>query len=127
MTDNLLSSDDDLTSDTSALLRTGFHARADAVADTVLIRVQGELDMATAPRLGQQLASALDARPAVLALDLKELTFLDSSGIRVLIAALRRANTQATRFILRSPQPSVLRSLKLTGVDQLFVIDDASS
>ena len=122
MTRNLFGSDGDPTSDT-AHHRDRHHARSDAVDDTAVIRLQGDLDLATAPRVGQSLASALDARPAVLALDLEELTFLDSTGIRVLIAAHRRAEGQGSRFILRSPQPPVLRTLKLTGVDRLFVID----
>ncbi len=121
---NLLSPVGDLTSDASVLFRTGFHARSDTVDDTVVVRLQGELDFATARRLSQDLAEALDARPAVLVLDLKELTFLDSTGSRVLITALRRAEAQGSRFILRSPQPQVLRTLKLIGRDHLFDIDD---
>lgn len=109
--------------DLAALHRTGFHTGVDRVDGTVVIRVQGELDMYAAPTLGRDLTEALDAMPHSISLDLSGLTFLDSTGIRVLVSAHRHAAAQGCGFILRSPQRSVLRVLKLTGLDQLFVID----
>ena len=111
--------------DLAALHRTGFHAVVDRVDGTVLIRLQGELDMCTAPTLGEDLTEALDAMPKAISLDLSGLTFLDSTGIRVLLSAHRRAAAQDCGFILRSPQRPVLRVLKLAGLDQLFVIDSS--
>ena len=123
MADHVLEPDD-LTDAESELLRTGFHAGATAdEADTVVLRLQGELDMATAPGLGRALNTALDAQPAVLALDFSELTFLDSTGLRVLITACRRSLAQSCTFVIRSPSRSVLKTLQLTGVDQLMVIE----
>lgn len=109
--------------DLADLHRTGFHAAVDRADGTVSIRLQGELDMSTAPALGRNLTEALDAMSHAISLDLSGLTFLDSTGIRVLMSAHRRAAGQGCAFILRSPQPSVLRVLKLTGIDQLLVID----
>ena len=105
----------------SALRRTGFHAGADV--DGVTIQLHGELDMATAPRLGRVLDEALDAMPDTVRLDLSDLTFLDSTGIRVLITASRRAKAQDCSVILHAPREHVLRTLKLTGVDRLMDID----
>ena len=105
----------------SALRRTGFHARADD--DGVNIQLLGELDMATAPRLGRVLDEALDTMPDTVRLDLSELTFLDSTGIRVLMTASRRARDQSCSVILHAPRAHVLRTLKLTGVDRLMDID----
>ena len=105
----------------SALRRTGFHAGADV--DGVTIQLHGELDMATAPRLGRVLDEALDTMPDAVRLDLSELTFVDSTGIRVLITACRRAKDQNCSVILHAPREHVLRTLKLTGVDRLIDID----
>lgn len=118
MPDDILGVPDDAA---SALLRTGFHASVDG--DGVAVRLRGELDMATAPRLGAVLDEALDAMPHQVRLDLSELTFLDSTGIRVLVTACHRAKDQNCRFTLQSPRDAVLRTLKLTGVDRLMVID----
>jgi len=116
---------DDVPGADSTLLRTGFHAAADNDGDTAVLRLHGELDMATAPGLGRALSTALDSRPTVLALDLQELSFVDSTGLRVLITACRRAGEQGSTFVLRSPSRSVLKALQLTGVDQLMVIEPA--
>jgi anti-sigma B factor antagonist len=118
----------------SALLRYGFHVRSDGVGSddagrsgiangTVVVTLQGELDMATAPGLGRALTEALDARPPAMVLDLTDLTFLDSTGIRILVTACRRAETDGCPFVLRSPRRSVLKALRLTGVDRLMVIE----
>ena len=122
MSDHLLESPDRSTS-TAALLRAGFHAEADACEDTVVVRVQGELDMATAPGLSRAMATALDGSPSTLAVDLSDLSFVDSTGIRVLITACRRAGTEGCSFVLRSPTRPVLKALRLTGVDRLMAIE----
>lgn len=108
----------------SSLLRTGFHAGSSGhEEDEVVLKLQGELDMASAPGLGRALATALDAAPAMLTLDLAGLTFLDSTGLRVLITASRRASGQGCTFVIRSPNRSVLRTLQLTGVEKLMVVE----
>jgi anti-sigma B factor antagonist len=115
---------DDLADAASTLLRTGFHAGAgDDEAGTIVLKLQGELDMASAPALSRALGTALDAQPAVLTLDFSQLTFLDSTGLRVLITACRRATAEGRSFVIRSPSRSVLKTLQLTGVDQLMVIE----
>lgn len=108
------------------LLRTSTQTAGDATAETA-VHVEGELDMATAPRLSQVLHAALDARPAVLAVDLTTLSFVDSTGIRVLITVQQRAAAQGCRFVLRSPTRSVLKALRLTGVDRHMLIEPAAA
>ena len=107
----------------SDLRRTGFHAEVQPLESSVLVRLHGELDMATAPALGRTLHTALGAGPSILALDLRELTFVDSTGIRVLITACRQAEKAGCRFVLRSPSRSVRKALLLTGVDRLMAIE----
>lgn len=123
MPENVLDPPDDLAGIASALLRAGFHAEANALDGSVVVRLQGELDMASAPALSRALDTALDARPNSLALDLRDLTFVDSTGIRVLITACRRAGSQGSSFVLREPRRPVLKALRLTGVDRLMVVE----
>jgi len=73
----------------------------------------GELDLATAPRLEERLAGAIDT-----VLDLSELSFIDSSGIRVLISTARRARAEAWELTVQNPQPAVLRAIEIVGLDQ---------
>ena len=123
MTDHQLDDADEGARAASTLLRTGFHAGSDSVDGTIVLRLRGELDMATAPGLSRDLDTALDALPPVLVVDAEDLSFVDSTGLRVLITACRRAGSQGCRFVMRSPSRSVLKTLQLTGVDRLMAIE----
>lgn len=104
------------------LLRTGFCVRSEPAAGGVLLRLQGELDTATATELRQALVDELEKGPAALTIDLAELSFIDSSGIGVLVGAGRRARDSGCSFVLQSPGRSVRKALQLTGVDRLMDI-----
>ena len=105
------------------LLRTGFHAVTEGSAEHVVVRLQGDLDMATTAELQRTLASVLAEQPVRLTVDLTGLDFIDSTGVGALIAGLRRAEGQGCTFSLRSPSRSVLKVLRLTGVDQMVHIE----
>lgn len=100
-----------------------FAVEATTVDGTTSVRVSGELDMATAPELRRVLESALEGPPERLAVDLRELTFTDSTGIRELVSAGHRAAACGCAFVLRFPSRSVLKALRLTGFDQLLDIE----
>jgi len=104
------------------LIHMTLDVRADDTADQRVFRLSGELDMATSPRLERVLSGVLAAMPPALAIDLAGLTFLDSTGIRVLIDAGRRASGQGCAFTLLSPRPNVLRMLRLTGAGWMTTV-----
>jgi anti-anti-sigma factor len=79
-----------------------------------VVTVRGELDLATADRLWAELEPLLHAQ-AVIVLDGSEITFLDSSGLRVLLQAGNRASSDGAAFRLVAPQPAVQRVLELAG------------
>ena len=107
----------------SALHRYGFCVAPDRREGTVVLRLYGELDLATAPMLRETLSSAMEARPSMVALDLSDLTFVDSTGIHAFVTCSRRAAELSCGFVLCFPRPTVLKTLRLTGVDQLIPID----
>ncbi|MDX8034197.1 STAS domain-containing protein [Lentzea sp. BCCO 10_0856] len=81
-----------------------------------VIAVTGEVDIGTAPLLRAELTSQLAQSPVVLVVDLREVTFFDSSGIGALLAAHRR--TADLRVVAdRAP---VLRTLHYAGMDTVF-------
>ena len=82
--------------------------------DRHIVAVTGELDMATAERLWERI-EPLFAPGAVVVLDGTDMSFLDSSGLRVLLQAGRRATEQGAAFRLVAPQEAVRRVLDLTG------------
>src|SRR5437588_4940145 len=72
----------------------------DAEKDQVRLRLLGELDLATAPLLADRLRELEADRPPTLVLDLRGLVFMDSSGLRELFAAQRRAREEGRRLVL---------------------------
>jgi len=84
-------------------------------AATVLA-VSGEIDLATAPDLQQALAAASGAEHVVA--DLSAVTFMDSTGLRVLISAHEAASTAGHKLSLVAPEGMVTKVLRITGVDR---------
>jgi anti-sigma B factor antagonist len=92
----------------------------------VVVDVRGELDLATAPELEATLARSLDTGQDVI-VDLRGLQFMDSSGLRVLVAARAHAAERDLRFALVRPAAGgpIARILSIAGVDaELEMIDE---
>ncbi len=86
------------------------------------IRLLGELDMSTAPQLRDELARLASGGASVVTLDLSDLAFIDSTGLSVLITALKRLRQQGGDLTLRSPTPGTRKVLEITGLTQVFSI-----
>lgn len=86
--------------------------------DTHLIALRGELDLANAETARAELRTALDLDDAPILVDLRELEFIDSAGIAVLVGTLHRDAVAHRLRFLRSEAPAVARVLRLTGVEQ---------
>ena len=98
------------------------HSERDGVVHT--IRLQGELDLAYADDLERELLriEASDAQSIVV--DLSQLGFIDSTGVRVLIGAHERSRSHANRLgLLRGPT-AVQRVFELTGIADLLPFAD---
>jgi len=88
---------------------------------SVLISVQGELDLATAPRLKWPLVDAIDAGARVLIVDLGGVTFMDSTALGVLIG-VRRTLKLGSRLAIVCTDPEVLKIFEISGLDAVFQI-----
>src|SRR5919205_2234267 len=82
------------------------------------VTLRGELDLATAPELEQLLIERIDASQEVV-VDLRGLEFMDSSGIRVLVAAHARAGRTGTRLVIVRPERGhpVAKIIEVSGLD----------
>ena len=88
-----------------------------------VISVTGELDLHTSPRLRDALLSHLANDARNLSVDLSGVTFIDSTGLSVLIAALRRARSVGGDVRLRAPSRQTYKVLELTKLTEVFAID----
>lgn len=90
----------------------------------IVVAPTGDIDIATVDRV----RSALRDAKGDAALDLREVTFLDTSGLRVIIQEDRRAREEGRRFALVAGSPEVLRVLEIAGVaDRLDRLDPADA
>jgi anti-anti-sigma factor len=84
-----------------------------------VLHVSGELDLATAPVLDEAIAE-LGTNPVVI--DLSECTFLDSAGVRVLLAGARALTADNRSLRVVTDDPRTLRVLEITAVDTLIAV-----
>jgi anti-anti-sigma factor len=92
--------------------------------DVVVVAANGDLDLSTAPELEHALVTA-QAEGRDVVLDLRGVTFMDSSGLRAILAADARARSSGARFVLAEGPPNVHRVFQLTLLDRRleFVAD----
>jgi anti-sigma B factor antagonist len=83
----------------------------------VLLALQGELDLASAPVLEARLRAADVEEHSDVALDLTELRFVDATGLKVILGAHRRAAWRGGRVKLLNPSSDIRRLLSLTALD----------
>jgi anti-sigma B factor antagonist len=86
------------------------------------VTVTGELDLATAPALADELRGLLDDGMCRLTVDLSEMTFIDSTGLATLVGALRTAREGGGDIVLHAPRECVRKVLEISGADRLFVL-----
>jgi anti-anti-sigma factor len=87
------------------------------------VRLSGELDRAAAPQLATHLDDALVSARLVV-VDLRELSFMDSTGLGVVVAAHDRARQTQRRLVLVRGPAHVSRLLDLTGLSDRLAITD---
>jgi anti-sigma B factor antagonist len=86
------------------------------------IYVRGEIDIVTAPQLHDALLSAFGADTPSGLIDLSEVTFLDSTGLSVLVTAQKRCQDNGGALELVIASQIVLRVFEITGLTQHFKI-----
>ncbi|MDQ6804271.1 MAG: STAS domain-containing protein [Actinomycetota bacterium] len=102
-----------------------FSIQIDEAGDTVTIEFEGELDIATTAGADSELRRVEQSGARVIVLDLRGLTFMDSTGLRLLVSADARARDGVHRLAIVRGPAAVQRVLELTGLDaRLDVIDD---
>lgn len=97
-------------------MQRSFHVHVQPHADAVLLAVSGELDIATAPELEQALDQISPEETKLVVVDLRELEFMDSTGLSTLVRAHQRLSEHDCELTLVKGPPQVQRLLDLTGV-----------
>ena len=97
------------------------HLSDEAVdADTQVVRAHGDFDLYVAPEFKRRLATTIEAGKTRIVVDLTDAAFMDSTALAVLIGALKRLRVRGGALVVASEQPTILRILELTGMDQVL-------
>jgi anti-anti-sigma factor len=93
--------------------------------DRVVLSVRGELDLASAPVLEREIEAVERDSPA-LVLDLEDLEFIDSTGLRVILAAHEHSHKQGQEFAVTRGSRQIQRLLDITRVGEHLRIIESS-
>ena len=97
-------------------------------AGQVTISLKGELDLSSVGKVQEELRRVEAEGPPLLILDLSNLTFLDSTGLRAVVTADERARDDGRRFVVVRGPDAVQRVFAITRLEErLEMVDDASS
>ena len=98
--------------------------RSQRDGDVHTIALDGEMDLSNAGEVERELRQAEATDAQLIVVDLSRLQFMDSTGIRLLIAADTRSRADSDRLRLTRPPAAVARVLCIAGVDGLLPFDD---
>ncbi|WP_449065535.1 STAS domain-containing protein [Planomonospora algeriensis] len=91
-----------------------------------IVTIVGEIDLYTAPRLQSEFDRLLDERAAAfMVVDMSGVEFCDSTGMNVLLSALKRLREQGGILEMAGPRPAVRKILQVTGLDSVFTVHEA--
>jgi anti-anti-sigma factor len=105
---------------------TGLSYTVDRTGTVPVAVLAGEIDLASIDALEAAITATEQDAPADsdVVLDMSGVTFLDSSGLRVLVTANDRLDAAGRRLVIRRPPASVLRILEITGLLSTIVVDE---
>ncbi|CAN5198040.1 anti-sigma factor antagonist BldG [soil metagenome] len=91
-----------------------------AEGDYEIIEVGGEIDVYTAPKLREAIVGAVDSGKVSLIVDVERVDFLDSTGLGVLVGALKRVRGEGGSLDIVCTHERLLKIFQITGLDKVF-------
>lgn len=87
-----------------------------------VIKLKGEVDIYTAPRLKEAMVKAVDENRYKIVVDLEDVDFLDSTGLGVLVGGLKRVKPFDGEIGILCTQEKILRVFRITGLTKVFEV-----
>lgn len=84
------------------------------------VRAEGEVDLGTVDALRSAASEVVRMKPERVIFDLREVSYIDSSGLGILVATRKRVGTSQESVTVITDQPAVLQSLEITGLDRIL-------
>ena len=86
------------------------------------MQLEGEIDLHVSPEVAESLHTMIAKKPKTVVVDLAKVTYLDSSGLAVLIESMQKAQEYGGKFALANVQESVQHIFEIARLDQVFQI-----
>ncbi|MGI6549191.1 MAG: anti-sigma F factor antagonist [Syntrophomonadales bacterium] len=104
------------------------HVDLESIRDTLMARIKGEIDLATADELREIIDERLkkDSYKAII-LDLGGVSFIDSSGLGFILGRYKKITGQGGKMYIVRARPSVSRVLELSGIKKLITVYDTEN
>jgi len=102
-----------------------FGVEASRTNGTATVAVRGEVDLYTASGLWDAIDAAIAEEPHELIVDLSDVTFLDSTGLNVLVRAHKRLQPVSGSVIVRGARPQVSMALEITKLNKVVAVEAA--
>jgi anti-sigma B factor antagonist len=93
-----------------------------AAAGPTIIPLEGEIDLHVSPRIAATLTAAVKEKPRNLIVDLAKVSYIDSSGLAILIEAMQSVEKYGGKFALAGLQENVKPIFEIARLDQVFRI-----
>ena len=87
-----------------------------------VLQLEGEIDLHVSPEVAESLRPMVEKKPKILVVDLAGVTYLDSSGLAVLIEGMQNVQEYGGKFALANAQESVQHIFEIARLDQVFQI-----
>jgi anti-sigma B factor antagonist len=92
-------------------------------AESPELAIRGEVDVSTSAALREELYQLIDGGATRVVIDCGDMDFIDSSGLGVLVGALKRMREKDGELVLRALNPSARKVFEITGLTKLFTIE----
>ena len=87
-----------------------------------VLPLEGEIDLHVSPRISAALGAMIDQKPPRVVVDLSAVTYIDSSGLAVLIEGMQNVEAYGGKFVLAGIQENVKPIFEIARLDQVFII-----
>lgn len=87
-----------------------------------VLPLEGEIDLHVSPRVSEKLGDIIKAKPTRMVVDLSRVTYIDSSGLAVLIAGMQEVESYGGRFALAGLQENIRSIFETARLDNIFLI-----
>ena len=101
-----------------------FELGLERVNGHAVVTLRGELDLATAPQLQTALTELVTEGQRQIYLEMRHLAFIDSTGLNVIVGAVKELQAAGGTLVLRSPTPATYKVLQITGLAEVLAIED---